>query len=198
MAESIYCESPLVQIDLSRFEKASSVQLRERPFQGHLNLRGRPDNIAFLGVVSEVLGAEPPIKANTLVVAGALKIYCLGPDEWLIITPSDQQSELKARLGEALQGIFSSVTDVSSGQTIISITGVNARALIEKGCPIDLHPREFKTGDCAQTRLAKAGILISAVNDTPAYEVVVRRSFSDYLGHWLLDAVEEFSGLNHR
>jgi len=192
MPESINRESPLVQIDLSKLENSSGVRVRERSFQGHLNLRGRPGNPAFLGAGRRVMRAELPIKANTFVIAGALRIYWLGPDEWLIITPSDKQSGLKARLCEALQGIFSSVTDVSSGQTIISISGVNARALIEKGCPLDLHPREFKTGDCAQSHLAKTGILISAVDDTPRYELVVRRSFSDYLGHWLLDAVKEF------
>jgi len=194
MVDLIHSESPFVQIDLSQFEQASAIELREIPFQGHLNLRGRPDNAAFVGAVTKVLGVEPPTKANTFVIADELNIYWLGPDEWLIVTPSDQQTDLRTRLEGALQGIFSSVTDVSSGQTVISITGANARALIEKGCPIDLHPREFKSGDCAQTRLAKVGVLISAVDDTPMYHLVVRRSFSDYLGLWLLDAAAEFSG----
>ena len=192
MSEPIHPESPLVQVDLSEFANASGIELREIPFQGHLNLRGRPDNPAFFAAVTKVLRVEPPLNANTFVVAGEVKIYWLGPDEWLIITPPDQQTDLQVRLGEALQGVFSSVTDVSSGQTIISIAGTNARALLEKGCPMDLHPREFKTGACAQTRLAKAGVLISAADDAPTYHLVVRRSFSDYLGIWLLDAVEEF------
>ena len=196
MPDSNQGESPLVQIDLSRFDKASGIRLREIPFQGHLNLRGRTGDSAFLSAVTRVLGADLPVNPNTFVVIGALKIYWLGPDEWLIIAPPDQQTDLEVGLDEALRGLFYSVTDVSSGQTIISIAGVNARTLLEKGCPIDLHPREFKTGDCAQTHLAKVGILISAVDDAPEYELVVRRSFSDYLGLWLLDAVEEFSRQN--
>ncbi|MCP3666743.1 MAG: sarcosine oxidase subunit gamma [Gammaproteobacteria bacterium] len=192
MSESTLCESPLVQINLGGFEGVSGIRLQEIPFQGHLNLRGRPDDAGFLGAVARVLGTELPLKANTFVVIGEFQVYWLGPDEWLIIVPLDQQADLKARLDKALQGIFSSVTDVSSGQTIISIAGINARALIEKGCPIDLHPRVFRTGECAQTRLAKAGILIGAVDDSPTYHIVVRRSFSDYLGIWLLDAAEEF------
>lgn len=194
MSESNQGESPLVQIDLSRFDKASGIRLREIPFQGHLNLRGRPGDSAFLTAVTSVLGAGLPLNPNTFVVTGALKVYWLGPDEWLIIAPPDQQTDLEVRLDEVLQGLFYSVTDVSSGQTIISIAGVNARTLLEKGCPVDLHSREFKTGDCAQTHLGKAGVLISAVDDAPEYELVVRRSFSDYLGLWLLDAVEEFIG----
>ena len=126
-------------------------------------------------------------------VAGAMKIYWLGPDEWLIVTPPGQQTALAATLGVALQEVFASITDVSSGQTLISITGVHARALLEKGCPIDFHPREFATGDCVQTHLAKAAVLISAVDDASSYELIVRRSFADYLGLWLLDAIAEFS-----
>jgi len=192
MSESERRESPLVQIDLSRCNAAVGVQLQESPFQGHLNVRGRPDNHAFLSAVTRVLGAEPPLQANIFVIAGTLTIYWLGPDEWLIVTPSGQQAALAATLGEALQGVFSSITDVSSGQTLISISGANARALLEKGCPIDLHPRQFAVGDCAQTHLAKAPVLISAVDDAPGYQLIVRRSFADYLGRWLLDATVEF------
>lgn len=194
MSELERGESPLVQIDLGRCAAAVGVQLQESPFQGHLNLRGRPDNHAFVSAVTRVLGAEPPLQANTFVVAGELTIYWLGPDEWLIVTPPGQQATLATTLGEALQGVFSSITDVSSGQTIISVSGADARALLEKGCPIDLHPREFASGDCAQTHLAKAPVLISAVDDTQGYELIVRRSFADYLGLWLLDATVEFAG----
>jgi len=192
MSESESRESPLVQIDLGGCDAAVGVQLHESLFQGHLNVRGRPDNHAFLSAVTRVLGAEPPLQANTFVVAGTSMIYWLGPDEWLIVTQPGQQAALAATLGEALQGVFSSITDVSSGQAIISVSGANARALLEKGCPIDLHPREFAIGDCAQTHLAKAAVLISAVNDAPGYELIVRRSFADYLGLWLLDAIVEF------
>jgi len=193
MFEPEHRESPLLQIDLSRRLTAAGVRLQEIPFQGHLNLRGRPDNPAFLSAVARVLGAELPLQANTFVVTGVVKIYWLGPDEWLIVTPPGQQAALAATLGEALQGVFSSITDVSSGQTLIGITGIHARALLEKGCPIDFHPRVFAPGDCVQTHLAKAAVLISAVDDAPGYELIVRRSFADYLGLWLLDAIAEFS-----
>ena len=52
MSDSSSQQSPLVQIDLSEFAKASGIELREIPFQGHLNLRGRPDNPAFLAAVT--------------------------------------------------------------------------------------------------------------------------------------------------
>ncbi len=192
MVDSNRCESPLIQIDLREFEKASSIRLREIGFQGHLNLRGCADNPAFLDGVTQVLGVEPPQTVNTFVHAGKMRVYWLGPDEWLIVTPPGQQQALQASLDQVLQGVFAAVTDISSGQTILSISGANARALISKGCPLDLHPRVFQSGECAQTRMAKAGVLISLEDDAPSFHLLVRRSFSDYLGIWLLDAAREF------
>ena len=195
MSETGRQESPLWQIDLARPGSAGGVELREIPFQGHLNLRGRPGDRAFLEAVAGVLGAEPPLQPNSVVTVGELKLYWLGPDEWLIVTPPGRQTELAATLERALRGLFSAVTDVSSGQTIVAIGGPNARALLEMGCPLDLHPRCFGPGACAQTRLEQAAVLIAPVGDTPTYEVIVRRSFADYLGNWLLDAV---AGLERR
>ena len=192
MPDLQHCESPLVQVDLSQFDKVKGVEIRELAFQGHLNLRGRQSDSEFCAAVLDITGVELPLNANTFVTSGNLKIYWLGPEEWLIVIQPEQRIELKSSLQQGLQGIFSLVTDVSSGQTIISICGINARALIEKGCTVDLHPRQFKKGACAQTHLAKAAILISVIEDGMEFEIIVRRSFADYLGLWLLDSTVEF------
>ena len=47
-------------------------------------------------------------------------------------------------------------------------------------------------GACAQTRLAKAPVLVRRLDDGGAYEIVVRRSFADYLWLWLEDAAAEY------
>jgi len=60
--------------------------------------------------------------------------------------------------------------------------------VLAKGCTLDLHPRSFATGRCAQTGLAKASILISKFDDVPTFEVFVRRSFAEYLALWLQHA----------
>ena len=40
--------------------------------------------------------------------------------------------------------------------------------------------------------LAKAPILIRQVDATPSFEIIVRRSFADYLWLWLEDAASEY------
>jgi heterotetrameric sarcosine oxidase gamma subunit len=47
------------------------------------------------------------------------------------------------------------VTDVSGGRMAVRLAGADARGLFAKDCPLDLHPRAFKPGTCAQSVLAK-------------------------------------------
>lgn len=191
MTDLFQQQSPLVQIELGE-PRGNAPRIEEKPFHGFLNLRGRPSHTGFVAGVLKVLGAEAPTEANTVIEAGDHRVYWLGPDEWLIVTPAGQQEKLQQDLLDALDGVFSSVVDNSSGLTMIHVTGDNAGALLATDCPFDLHPREFKSGQCAQTRLAKAGMLIAPLSDGPGFEVIIRRSFADYLLRWLQDAAIAF------
>jgi sarcosine oxidase subunit gamma len=191
MADLFQQESPLLQIDLAE-PRGSAPRIEEKPFLGYLNLRARDNNTGFLAATLKVLGCEPPTAANTVIESGDYRIYWLGPDEWLVVTPAGQQDQVKTKLLAALDGVFCSVVDNSSGLTMLHITGDNAAALLATDCPFDLHPQEFKPGQCAQTRLAKAGMTISPLADGAGFEVIIRRSFADYLLLWLQDAAIAF------
>jgi sarcosine oxidase subunit gamma len=191
MADLFQQQSPLVQIKLDE-PRGGAPRIEEKPFQGFINLRGRSGNTGFQAATLKVLGCEPPSAPNTVVDSGDYRIYWLGPDEWLIMTAAGQQDELKASLHKALSGVFSSVVDNTSGLTTLHITGDNAATLLATDCPLDLHPREFKAGQCAQTRLAKAGMTLSPLVDEAGFEVIIRRSFADYLLLWLQDAAVAF------
>ena len=159
---------------------------------GYINLRGRSGHTGFIAGVLKVLGVEAPTEANTVIDAGDNRVYWLGPDEWLIVTKPGQQTRVKDELVAALAGVFSSVVDNSSGLAMIHVTGDNAAALIATDCPLDLHPRELQPGQCAQTRLAKAGMTIAPLADGAGFELIIRRSFADYLLAWLQDAAIAF------
>ena len=103
-----------------------------------------------------------------------------------------RQTELQQQLLQALDNVFCAVVDNSSGLTTLHITGDNAAALLATDCPLDLHPQVFKVGQCAQTRLAKAGMTLSPLPDNAGFEVIIRRSFADYLLLWLQDAAIAF------
>ena len=191
MSDLFQQESPLVQIELGE-PRGRSPRIEEKAFNGYLNLRGRPGHTGFIAGVLKVLGVEAPTQANTVIDAGDNRIYWLGPDEWLIVTPPGRQETLRRDLQQALAGVFSSVVDNSSGLTMIHVSGENAAALLATDCPLDLHPRVFKPGQCAQTRLAKAGMTIAPLPDNGGFEIIIRRSFADYLLLWLQDAAVAF------
>jgi sarcosine oxidase subunit gamma len=175
MSDLFQQQSPIVQIKLTE-AKTNQPLIREIPFQGFLNLRGKTGNSEF----------------TTAVKKGDYKIYWLGPDEWLVVTPTEQQAKVQTELKLALGDVFSTVVDNSSGLTLINITGNNAANLIARDCPLDLHPSVFKAGQCAQTRLAKSGAIIAPLLDGSGFELIIRRSFADYLLLWMQDALIEF------
>ena len=170
----------------------AAVVISERPFLGHLNLRGDPVDGGFTCAAAGVLGFRLPTEPNTTGGKGGLLALWLGPDEWLVVTPPDAQPSLADSLEAALDGIHSSVADVTGGHTVITLSGPRAREVLAKGCPLDLHPSVFRPGDCAQTLLAKANVTIRCVDDAPSFELIVRRSFADYTALWLHDAALEY------
>ena len=162
-----------------------------RPPAGHINLRGSLTDAKFGAAVSSVLGIALPEVANTVVEGSDVVACWLGPDEWLVVTPGAREAALAAALREALADVFSSVTEVGSGNTVIVLRGEEARELLSKECPLDLRAPSFVPGACAQTRLAKAAILLRPL-EGDAIELIVRRSFADYVWSWLLDAGAEY------
>ena len=170
----------------------AGVVISELPFLGHVNLRGDPGDGGFTSAAAGVLGFGLPTEPDTTGGKGGLLALWLGPDEWLVVTPPDAQTSLAQSLATALDGIHASVTDVTGGQTVITLGGPNAREVLSKGCPLDLHPLVFRPGDCAQTLLAKANVTLRCVDDSPSFELIVRRSFADYTALWLHDAALEY------
>ncbi len=122
--------------------------------------RGDPH---FAGAVSGVLGDGLPIVANTLTEVNGVTMYWLGPDEWLIVTPDESREAHRARLAPGARGQHAAFTDVSGGQTALHLHGRHVRDVLAKGCPIDLHPRVFGIGQCAQSHLGKAPVLIGQI-----------------------------------
>jgi len=189
----IPAQSPLIQArrpSHSTADPASAgVWLRELAFLGYLNLRGDPADPAFLAAVKGVLGLELPLAPNTVAQGAGLTRLWLGPDEWLLLTPPGEQSALQWKLETALAGQHVAITDVSSGLTRVSVGGPRMREVLAKGMTLDLHPRAFQSGHCAQTLCAKAGVTVWL--EEGALQLLVRRSFADYLWRWLEDAAWE-------
>ena len=161
--------------------------------RGQTALRGDAGDPAFVAAVEQAIGTAPPVAPNTVAGPADLgdgsRALWLGPDEWLVV---DADGEALPALRTTLDGLHAAAVGVSDSRAVIMLTGPHARDVLAKGCPVDLHPRVFAPGRCAQTLLAKAHVLLHQLDDAPAYEIYVHRSFADYLWSWLEDAAAEF------
>ncbi|MCT7656045.1 sarcosine oxidase subunit gamma family protein [Oceanimonas sp. NS1] len=186
-------ESPLYHANLEALAKQDQqgeVVLREKAFLGHLVLRGNAGNELFAKTVEKVLGVALPTQACSSVENDKVLVQWLAPDEWLIITEGGQEGRLQQNLREQLSGHYA-ITDVSGGQTVLELSGPKAEMVIRKSCPYDVHPSSLPTGKCVGTVFAKAGVLLRRTG-ADSFELVIRRSFSDYLWMWLQDASREY------
>jgi sarcosine oxidase, subunit gamma len=158
-----------------------TAELREASYVTQVNLRLDPTGPAA-GRVGEALGTPLPVVPNT----GNDTVLWLGPDEWLVFGADEE------RVRDALGDEPGSVVDVSANRVVLELSGPAAREVLAKGCSIDLHPRAFGPGRCAQTLLARAAVVVHQVDDVPTYRLLVRPSFAGYLTAWLRDAMAEF------
>ncbi len=168
------------------------VRLEQEPFLTQVNLRGRPDDPAFIEGAKTALGLSLPVVANTTAGTGDRRALWLGPDEWMLVGPDGDQSSMIARLTETLEGQHVSIVDVSANRTTLRLSGSRARDVLEKGCLIDLHPRNFGSGQCVGTIIAKTQVYLEQLDDLPTYRLHVRCSFARHLTARLRDSMAEF------
>lgn len=167
------------------------VRVREFSFLAMVSVRVAPGSAAAARIAG-CLGGPLPDACGAVTTSGPHPVLWLGPDEWLVVStaePGQLTAELTAALGEDP----GSVVDVSANRTTLELSGPSARAVLEKGCPVDLHPRSFGPGNAVATSLGPVPLLLWQTGDT-SYRLLPRSSFSDYVARWLLDAATEYAG----
>ena len=67
--------------------------------------------------------------------------------------PRSLGGDLPGALFEALGDGEGQVVDLSANRTTFELSGPRARAVLEKGCSLDLHPRVFRAGTALSTEI---------------------------------------------
>jgi sarcosine oxidase subunit gamma len=187
-------ESPLFHADLKSLvgkgRTNPGVVLREKKLLGHLTIRGDAHDPAFAAGVHKALGMELP-DALALVISGESSIQWMGPDEWLLIVPTGEEFAAEQKLREALDGLHIQVVNVSGGQSLLELTGPKVREVLMKSTSYDVHPSNFPVGKAVGTVFAKSQLVIRRTGEE-TWELLIRRSFSDYWWLWLQDASAEY------
>ncbi|TXH39652.1 MAG: sarcosine oxidase subunit gamma family protein [Burkholderiaceae bacterium] len=189
-------ESPLsicrITVATQPAAQGAGVVLRECAFLGHLILRGNAADEAFRAGVEVALGVPLPLKVGPVSrddVRG-VSVQWMSPDEWLVVVPQGEDHATEQRLRQALTGHYA-VMQVSGAQTMLELSGPNALDVLKKSAGYDFHPRNFPVGKGISTTLAKSTAVVRRVGEAQ-WELIIRRSFADYLYRWLLDASEEY------
>lgn len=115
--------------------------------------------------------------------AGVPAVAALGPGRWLAVDPSGDGAALERRLAVIL-GDAALVTDQSDAREVTRLAGPGVRALLEKGCALDLHPRSAPPGTLAASTIAGMTAWIWSDSAT-VFLVATQRSTSRSFGHWL-------------
>ena len=153
-------------------------------------LRG---DAAVRAAAENALGVPVPAAACRAGVTGERAALWLGPDEWLLLAPDADGPALAASLETALAGLPHSLMDVSHRQSGLTVSGPEAVAVLNAGCPLDLDPDTFPNGMCTRTVFAKASITLWRTG-AQAFRVEAWRSFLPYVWGYLTEAAREFSG----
>ena len=127
---------------------------------------------------------------NRFVATPAGDCFWLGPEEWLVVGPPSSRAEALEALERAVGSDDGGVVDLSASRVLFELQGPKARDVLASCCALDLHPRVFGPGQCAQTLVAKAQVLLSQVDEAPTYQLFVRPSLASYIVSWVVDGIE--------
>jgi heterotetrameric sarcosine oxidase gamma subunit len=142
--------------------------------------------------ITAAVGITPDAKPNRAVSSGRTSVLWVGPGRWLVVEPERQGTNLEEMLRSTLPATQTALVDLGCSRTVLRIAGPRARDLLAKGCALDLHPRAFAAGACAQSQLGHVGMLIHAVDDAPSFDIYVARSFALTVWEWLTESAAEY------
>lgn len=135
--------------------------------------------------LSAALGFEV-VSAPVESAGDGVTLWGTGPNQWLAHT-SVAAPDWAEALGKTLSGV-AAVVDQSGAYAGLSISGSDARRLLQKGLAIDLSPQVFVPGAVAVSVIAHIGVIVHhAAPGT--YDLAVFRSFSTSFREWLDAAV---------
>lgn len=159
---------------------AQPFDVEELPWMPRFSLRVRDDH---RDVLAGVLELDLPTAIGQRSVSVATEVLCLGPDEWLILTPD--AAPLVAASGGAYPRIPHSLCEVSDREITLRLTGPQALTVLTTGCPRDIEA--MPVGQAARTLFDSASVILWR-DDLQEFRMDVWRSFLPHV-RALLDQV---------
>ncbi len=189
MVEAYRRRSPLAHFGLAARIAASrpaeaDIVLAERPHRAILSLRARPDDESLRQAMLAVTGLDLPRRANTSAAGQSWKAFWMNPSEYWLTGEPDTQHDTAERLRRELADRHAAIVDLSESRLVLTLRGARIRDFMARATSLDLHPRVFAPGQCAQTVFARIPVLLDQVDAAPSYEIYILKSYADYLWRW--------------
>jgi len=156
---------------------------------GQLVLRVAADNAIFAQAITTITQLLLPTKPLQSTSNEDYTIHWISPDEFLLICPENTEFKVETLLRAEMIDDKShyAIVNVTSGQTVVEISGSRAESILKKSTPYDIHPFILSLGKVVTTVFAKTQVILWRTSNEN-FSVVIRRSFSDYFWRWLVDA----------
>jgi sarcosine oxidase, subunit alpha len=168
--------------------QADGVDLVVLPPVTRINVRAASQAASGIGMA---LGVLLPNAPNRSMIQRDRAALWLGPDEWLVLAPTDAA----ALVADATKGAGehpASVVDVSHATIALELSGPRAAWCLNAFCALDLEPSVFPVGMCTRTLLGKAGIILWRTG-TDSFRIEAGRSYFPYVWACLEETRREFS-----
>jgi len=170
----------------------SGVALAKATIATSWNVQGDPSRAPFVDCVRRQFGVALPLAPCTTSRTDALAALWLGPTSWLLVAGgASPLTDLRAKR-DALNEAGAALFDVSAGRTAWTLSGPHAADVLAKGCPLDVHPRAFRAGTCAQSVYGHVNVLVDRRDDTPTFTLLVAQSFARDAWHALCEASAQY------
>ena len=156
----------------------TGVALAEATIAAAWNVQGDPARSPLVEEARRLFGVALPVAPNTTACRAGVAALWLGPASWLVVGGAASSFGGYAAARDALNAAGAALFDVSASRVAWTLSGPHAADVLAKGCPLDLHPRAFAAGACAQSLYLHVNLLIEKRDDAPTFVVLIARSFA--------------------
>lgn len=144
---------------------------------------------ALMEHIARLFGLNLPERPAIAAHAGVCAVWA-GPGQWLLVASDGTGRDLERELRNPLEGL-AAVADQSDSRAVVRVAGPQAKDVLAKGIPLDLHPRSFKVGDAAITHAAHIGVLMWRPLDDNGFIICCASSYAESFWDWLIEACGE-------
>jgi sarcosine oxidase subunit gamma len=157
---------------------ATGLSIAEATIATAWNVQGGASRSGFVDLARGLFGVDLPTGVNSTARSESLAALWLGPASWLLVAGGSSTLTNFAAKRDALNEQGGALFDVTASRVAWELAGPRAADVLAKACPLDLHPRAFPTGACAQSVYGHVNVLVEKRSDEPAFTLLVARSFS--------------------